>query len=124
MGFVWGSLSRTSWFCVLLMLANGACAKTFDCARQPKGKDGFTTAEFRLWVPESVPKLRGVLVLLPGWQGDGRGMADDSAWQAFAEGEGFALLGCHFKVLILRSYISHPGALMLSGPSMETPSCP
>jgi len=97
MGFVWGSLSRTSWFCVLLMLANGACAKTFDCARQPKGKDGFTTAEFRLWVPESVPKLRGVLVLLPGWQGDGRGMADDSAWQAFAEGEGFALLGCHFK---------------------------
>ena len=27
-------------------------------------------------------------------------------------------------VLILRSYISHPGALMLSGPSMETPSCP
>lgn len=97
MGFVRGSLSCACGFCVFLVSLNAAFSKTFDCARQPKGKDGFTTAEFRLWIPEPVPKLRGVLVLLPGWQGDGRGLADDSAWQGFAEGEGFALLGCHFK---------------------------
>ena len=37
----------------------------------------FDKAQFRLWYPHDAGKLRAVLVLVPGSNGDGRAMADD-----------------------------------------------
>ena len=56
----------------------------------------FDKAEFRFWTPSGSNALRGVLVLVPGSNGDGRPMAQDSIWQGFASRNGLAILACRF----------------------------
>jgi len=56
----------------------------------------FDKAEFRFWSPQDVGKLRGLVVLVPGSNGDGRPMAADRFWQEFATKNHVALLGCRF----------------------------
>jgi poly(3-hydroxybutyrate) depolymerase len=56
----------------------------------------FDKAQFRLWYPKDGGKLRAVLVLVPGSNGDGRAMADDSTWQAFASRNKLAIVACRF----------------------------
>lgn len=56
----------------------------------------FDKAQFRLWVPKDVPKVRAVLVLVPGSNGDGRNMAEDTVWQAFAAKNRLAIVACRF----------------------------
>lgn len=54
---------------------------------------GLESAKFRWWAPANV-KLRGVLVLIPGRGGDGRGMAGNAEWQALATKIQFAIVAC------------------------------
>jgi poly(3-hydroxybutyrate) depolymerase len=56
----------------------------------------FDKAQFRLWMPRDVPRVRAVLVLVPGSNGDGRAMAEDSVWQAFAAKNRLAIVACRF----------------------------
>ena len=56
----------------------------------------FDKAQFRLWIPQSVQHLRAILVLVPGSNGDGRAMAQDSVWQAFATRNQLAIVACRF----------------------------
>jgi dienelactone hydrolase len=56
----------------------------------------FDKAEFRLWVPDISGPLKGVLVLVPGSNGDGRPMAEDGFWQAFATRNTLAIVACRF----------------------------
>jgi poly(3-hydroxybutyrate) depolymerase len=56
----------------------------------------FDKAQFRLWMPRDVPRVRAVLVLVPGSNGDGRAMAEDSVWQAFAAKNRLAIVACCF----------------------------
>lgn len=60
-------------------------------AMVPPGKN-FDKAEFRLWYPDGVSELRGIVLLMPGSNGDGRAMAQDTVWQAFATKHKFALV--------------------------------
>jgi len=55
----------------------------------------FDKAEFRLWTPKAAT-LKGIVVLVPGSNGDGRGQAEDTVWQAFATKHRLALVGCRF----------------------------
>src|SRR5262245_52096069 len=55
----------------------------------------FDKAEFRLWTPKAAT-LKGIVVLVPGSNGDGRGQAEDTVWQAFATKHSLALVGCRF----------------------------
>ncbi len=57
---------------------------------------GLEYAKFRWWAPEGVTP-RGVLVLLPGRGGDGRGMADNAQWRTLAQELQFGLVGCALK---------------------------
>ena len=59
--------------------------------------EGDRVAAFRLYVPDSVRTVRSVIVLVPGLDGDGRGMADDPGWQSLAERTHSGLLGCFFQ---------------------------
>lgn len=68
-------------------------AQTFDVSLPPG--ENFDTAGFRLWHPEGAGVLRGILVLVPGSNGDGRGEVEDSTWRALAERHDLALLGIH-----------------------------
>jgi poly(3-hydroxybutyrate) depolymerase len=56
----------------------------------------YDKAEFRLWVPDGVDVLRAAVILVPGSNGDGRSMAQDPDWQAFATKHKLALVGCRF----------------------------
>lgn len=67
-------------------------------------RDGtnYDHAEFRLWQPDLLQPggarpIKGVLVLVPGSNDDGRGLVEDPHWQAFAERHDMALLGCWFS---------------------------
>jgi poly(3-hydroxybutyrate) depolymerase len=56
----------------------------------------YDKAEFRLWVPPEPGRLRAVLVLVPGSNGDGRPMAEDAFWQGFASKHKLAIVACRF----------------------------
>ncbi|MDH4065969.1 MAG: alpha/beta hydrolase [Acidobacteriota bacterium] len=56
----------------------------------------YDVAEFRYWQPVVAGPLRGVVVLVPGSNGDGRPMAEDAFWQALATRYSMALVACRF----------------------------
>ena len=56
----------------------------------------FDKAEFRLWVPNGIDVVKAAVILVPGSNGDGRSMAEDADWQAFATKNKLALVGCRF----------------------------
>ena len=47
----------------------------------------------RLWIPNDVTVIRGVIVLGNGANGDQRGRTAETDWQALARAHGFALMG-------------------------------
>jgi poly(3-hydroxybutyrate) depolymerase len=55
----------------------------------------FDKAQFRFWMP-SVSHVRALLVLVPGSNGDGRAMAQDTVWRAFAARDNLAIVACRF----------------------------
>jgi pimeloyl-ACP methyl ester carboxylesterase len=61
----------------------------------PAGKN-FNKALFRLWFPDDSKSIAGIIILMPGSNGDGRGSAEDSFWQNLAIKYNFALIGCYF----------------------------
>jgi len=78
---------------MLACMAMPLPAQTFDVSVPPG--DNFDTAEFRLWHQENVQVLRGILVLVPGSNGDGRAGVEDSTWRELAKKHDLALLGVH-----------------------------
>lgn len=60
-----------------------------------KPVDGMTRAELK-YVPDSLAGCRGVLVLCPGWNGDGGRMLRDAAWREFARKHKLAFVGLSF----------------------------
>ena len=56
----------------------------------------FDKAEFRFWRPTGDQRLQGLVVLVPGSNGDGRPMADDPFWQDFATRHQLGLVACRF----------------------------
>lgn len=71
-----------------------ASAQTFDETIPPGAN--FDKAEFRLWIPPVTGPLRGITVLVPGSNGDGRPMADDEFWRTFATRNRLAIVACRF----------------------------
>jgi len=53
----------------------------------------YDKADFRLWYPADAVSLRAIVILMPGSNGDGRPMAEEPAWQAFATKNKLALVG-------------------------------
>jgi poly(3-hydroxybutyrate) depolymerase len=74
--------------------AQAAPDSTLDLAAAPG--ENYDKAEFRLWMPPGLAHVRAVVVLVPGSNGDGRPMAADTAWRAFATRHGLALVACRF----------------------------
>jgi poly(3-hydroxybutyrate) depolymerase len=91
-----GFVRRTSLMCALTAtaLAAQSPANTFDYAA-PAGLN-YEKAEFRLWLPPGIDRARATLVLVPGSNGDGRAMVEDTAWRAFAQRNHLAIVACRF----------------------------
>ena len=66
-------------------------AETYEVSIEP-GKF-YSKAKFCMWTQEGVDKFRGILMLNPGSNGDGRPQVEDEYWQAFAQKHNFALFG-------------------------------
>jgi poly(3-hydroxybutyrate) depolymerase len=75
-------------------LAQTPTAGVLDEAAPPG--TNYDKAEFRFWYPTTAGPVRAVLVLMPGSNGDGRPEAEDAVWQAFANRNRLALVGCRF----------------------------
>ncbi|HSQ30115.1 MAG TPA: hypothetical protein VLN49_09710 [Gemmatimonadaceae bacterium] len=78
----------------LLLATAAGHAQTVDDSIPPGAN--FDKAQFRLWTPRGAQRLRAILVLVPGSNGDGRAMAQDSVWQAFATRNQLAIVACRF----------------------------
>jgi dienelactone hydrolase len=59
--------------------------------------NNYEKASFRLWYNSDIKKIRGLILLVPGSNYDGRDMVYDTAWQNLALRHNFALLGCYYK---------------------------
>ena len=66
----------------LLTLSTGSFAATLEHDSRPG--NNYAKALFRFWCPDDLAAVRGVVVLVPGSNGDGRGMVSDADWQKFA----------------------------------------
>jgi len=88
------SFKRCLIAAVALIAARQAHSQTVDDSIPPGAN--FDKAQFRLWTPRTNEKLRALLVLVPGSNGDGRAMAEDTVWQAFATKNKLAIIACRF----------------------------
>ena len=70
-------------------------AETYDVSIEPGNV--YSKAKFCMWTPEGVDKFRGILMLNPGSNGDGRPQVEDEYWQAFAQEHNFGLFGTFFQ---------------------------
>jgi poly(3-hydroxybutyrate) depolymerase len=86
-------------FLFLILLASVCCNDILNAKilndSIPSGKN-FNKALFRLWYPDDAKSLKGIIVLMPGSNSDGRAAAADPFWQNLATKFDFALLGCYF----------------------------
>ena len=55
----------------------------------------YNYADFRMWVNDSTDTLRGIYWFMHPNNGDSRNIVTDSAYQALASGQEFALMGAH-----------------------------
>jgi poly(3-hydroxybutyrate) depolymerase len=81
--------------CLILTWPGLAYSQTILDDSLPPGEN-FEKAQFRFWAPPGVEPLAGVLVLVPGSNGDGRPMAQDTVWQKFAATKRLAIVACRF----------------------------
>lgn len=90
--------SLTAAFCLALLPlvapAQTATGTTLDAAAA--AGENYDKAEFRFWYPSNAGPLQGIVVLVPGSNGDGRAQAEDSVWQTYAALHRLALIACRF----------------------------
>lgn len=67
-----------------------ANADTYDVTMESSAVHNM--AAFRMWTPKGVDRFRGILMLNPGSNGDGRPAVDDEYWRDFATKHDFALM--------------------------------
>lgn len=85
----------------------GACAAslsaaTWEATVPPRDGDHFDHASFRLWIDDAAATsptrpLRALLLLAPGWNGDGRTLATDPGWQKLARQLDAAIVAVHLR---------------------------
>lgn len=64
-----------------------------DWSAPPNPSPHLDEAQFRWWAPEEAKTLRGVLVIIPGRNGDARNAVNDAGWQELARVHDFAIVG-------------------------------
>jgi pimeloyl-ACP methyl ester carboxylesterase len=69
----------------------------FEFRMEPGPEDLFARAEFRIWIPEGVEKLRGIILHQHGCGRNGMLMPWDHHWRALAVKWDCALMGTHFR---------------------------
>lgn len=63
---------------------------------EPLDWENYYYAEFGLYLPESRESIKGILVLVPGHNGNGLYTKDNPEWRAVADRNNLALVGCYY----------------------------
>ncbi len=75
--------------------------RTEELSISPKEEDNFISASFRLWIPNELEKTGdspiAILVLLPGYNGNGLDLISNPIWRGIAIEKNWALLGCSIQ---------------------------
>jgi len=69
----------------------------YDCKIEATAGSDFTGAEFRVWIPNNVTTIKGIIVRQHGAGGNGKSLANDAQFQALAKEHGYALMGSFMK---------------------------
>jgi pimeloyl-ACP methyl ester carboxylesterase len=69
----------------------------YEFKLEPGPDDLFAVAEYRIWIPEGLEKLRGIIVHQHGCGRNGMLMPWDHHWRALARKWDCALMGTHYK---------------------------
>ena len=80
-----------------VVAANTASGPPLHLDYEVSPRDNFTEAAFRFWSPPYTQPIRGIIVLVPGLNGDGRAMLDSPSWQSLARKYRLALVSCFLK---------------------------
>lgn len=85
-------------FYILLLLCLSSSVSLAQIILDDSVSDGnnFAKAAFRLWIGKETKQVRGVILLVPGSNGDGRDIINKPEWQALAKEHNMALVGCYF----------------------------
>jgi len=90
---------KTLYLCIATQCVSSFCLAAETDSTDitiPEGRN-FSIAAFRFWLPSGPKVIRGVTVLVPGSNYDGRAQVDEAIWRAFAQRHDLALVGCYFK---------------------------
>lgn len=87
-------LARRLAVLVIMMGVSAVAAGDTHDVDMPAGAN-FDKASFRLWVPDGLARVRAVLVLVPGSNGDGRAQVEDADWRELATKRDLALVGLY-----------------------------
>jgi hypothetical protein len=79
---------------ILLSFSRPASANIMNDS-MPAGKN-YDKAMFRMWYPNGIKSIEGIIVLMPGSNADGRALVNDNVWQSLAKKNNFALVGCYY----------------------------
>ncbi len=88
-------LSAALLFVRLTRVNQFSLGKRMNWAAPPG--ENYDQAAFRLWYPAGIPSVRGVVVLVPGSNQDGRSQIEDEQWRALAIRHNLALIGCYLS---------------------------
>jgi len=67
----------------------------FYYTAQPLDWENYSYAEFGLHLPDSMDRIKGILVLVNGHNGNGMNFKNDPAWREFANRNNLAIVGCY-----------------------------
>ena len=79
----------------ILFIFSFLSAEIYDVSIPENDTASYNYADFRMWVNDSTDTLRGIYWFMHPNNGDSRNIVTDSAYQALASGQGFALMGAH-----------------------------
>ena len=86
-----GFRMRASVVLIFVLSAAAAGAETYS-VDMPSGAN-YDRAAFRLWLPDDIERVRAVVVLVPGSNGDGRDEVASPIWQKLAIEQRLGLVG-------------------------------
>ena len=79
----------------ILFIFSFLSAEIYDVSIPENDTASYNYADFRMWVNDSTDTLRGIYWFMHPNNGDSRNIVTDSAYQALASGQDFALMGAH-----------------------------
>ena len=80
---------------LILIFFSCLSAEIYDVSIPENDTASYNYADFRMWVNDDTDTLRGIYWFMHPNNGDSRNIVTDSAYQALASGQDFALMGAH-----------------------------